>query len=109
MTTYLSTLPVENVTIKGPGIEFVGHVCIFYYGESYVMPMNFVGELTMLRSDDPQPVVGEWGKGPLFNKLKRLCFRDKAFLARAKGDVQKFKVFMRGEKVDEAGTGQPTE
>ena len=97
MTTYLPTLPVKDVTINGQGFEFIGHVCVFYCGDSYVIPMNFVGQLTVPASKTPGPITGEWGKGPIFNKLKRLCFSDKAFLARAKDDVRKLKAFMKGQ------------
>lgn len=107
MTTYLPTLVVENVTIKGPGVEFVGDVCVFYAGDDYVWPMNFVGNLTKLISADPKPVLGEWSKGPIFNKLKRLSFSNKEFLASAKITVRDHKAFMSGERDDEPGTEKP--
>jgi len=97
MTTYLPTVVVENVTIKGPGVEFVGAVCVFYAGNDYVWPMNFVGNLTKLISADPKPVPGEWSKGPVFNKLKRLSFSDKAFLEKAKDTVKRNKFPILGE------------
>jgi hypothetical protein len=108
MTTYLPTLVVENVTIKATGIEFKGDVCVFYAGEDYVWPMNFVGYMTKTISATPTPVFGEWSKGPVFNKLKRLSFSDKEFLGKAKIVVRKHRLPM-GEKADDARAEQPTE
>jgi hypothetical protein len=101
MTTYLPTLVVENVTIQATGIEFKGDVCVFYAGDDYVWPMNFVGYVTRTISADPQPVFGEWSKGPIFNKLKRLSISNKEFLANAKLTVRKHRLPM-GEKADDA-------
>jgi len=108
MTTYLPTLVVENVTIKATGIEFKGDVCVFYAGEDYVWPMNFVGYVTKTISADPQPVFGEWSKGPIFNKLKRMSFSSKEFLASAKMTVRDHKVFMSGEKDGTPRIEKPT-
>lgn len=102
MTTYLPLLVVENVTIQATGIEFKGDVCVFYVGEDFVRPLNFVGFLTKTISADPKPVFGEWSKGPVFNKLKRLSFSDKEFLSNAKITVRNHRVARKGEG-DEAG------
>ena len=109
MTTYLPTLVVENVTIQATGIEFKGDVCVFYAGTDYVWPMNFVGFVTKTISADPTPVFGEWSKGPIFNKLKRLSFGNKEFLADAKLTVRKHRGHRDEEHDHETRVQRPAE